>query len=149
MKYVFYVKEVWVRTPRSLHTERLYTLAAPGPVRKASVMGPRRVVTRRPQTGRLHRKIVKAGPRWRPGPGVALTVGAAGSRAFGQTRVLGGRRVAGVVVSAACPQRVDGTVLWGLSVPRFTPVGAARRRPLEGGVAAMLHVHWLGGSTPG
>jgi hypothetical protein len=31
--------------------------------------------------------------------------------------VLGGRRVAGV----------------GLSVPRFIPVGAARRRPLEGG----------------
>jgi hypothetical protein len=75
---------------------------------------------------------------------------AAESGVFGQTRVLGGRRVAGVVVSAACPQRVDGTVLWSLSVPRFIPVGVARRRPLEGGgVAAMLHVHWLGGSTPG
>jgi hypothetical protein len=47
------------------------------------------------------------------------------------------------------PQRVDGTPLWGLNVPRFIPVGAARRRPLEGGVAVMLHVHWLGGSTPG
>jgi hypothetical protein len=31
-----------------------------------------------------------------------------------------------------------------------TTVGAARRRPLEGGgVAAMLHVHWLGGRKPG
>jgi hypothetical protein len=47
-------------------------------------------------------------------------------------------------------QRVDGTALRGLNVPRFIPVGAARRRPLEGGgVAVMLHVHWLGGSTPG
>jgi hypothetical protein len=52
---------VWMRTPRTLHTESLYTLAAPGPVRKASVMGPRRVVTRRPRTDRLHRKLFKAG----------------------------------------------------------------------------------------
>jgi hypothetical protein len=54
-------KGMWVHTPRNLHTDGLYTLAAPGPVRKASVMGPRRVVTRRPQTGRLHRELVKAG----------------------------------------------------------------------------------------
>jgi hypothetical protein len=84
---------VWMRTQRSSLTESsvrthesLYTLAAPGPVQKAAVMGPRRVVTRRPL-----------------GHGVALVVAAAESGAFGQTRVLGGRRVAGAVVFAACP----------------------------------------------
>jgi hypothetical protein len=69
-----------------------------------------------------------------------MVVAGAESGAFGQTRVLGGRRVAGVEISVAYPQTVDGTVLRGLSVPLFIPVGAARRRPLEGGVAAMLHV---------
>jgi hypothetical protein len=52
----------------SVHThESLYTLAAPGPVQKASVMGPRRVVTRKPQVGRLQGKLVRAGrneDRW-------------------------------------------------------------------------------------
>jgi hypothetical protein len=37
------------RTPRCSHSESLYTLAAPRPVRKASVMGSRHVVTRRPR----------------------------------------------------------------------------------------------------
>jgi hypothetical protein len=78
-----------------------------------------------------------------------LVVAGAESGAFGQTRVLGGHRVAGVEVSFPCPQTVDGTVLRALSVPLFISVGAARRRPLEGGVAAMLHVHWLGGRKPG
>jgi hypothetical protein len=61
--------DLWERTPRSLHTESLYTLAAPGPVRKASMMGPRRVVARRPQAGRLQRKLVKAGRDEDLGPG--------------------------------------------------------------------------------
>jgi hypothetical protein len=56
-------------TESSVRThESLYTLAAPGPVQKASVMGPRRMVTRRPQVGRLQRKLVRAGH------GVALAV---------------------------------------------------------------------------
>jgi hypothetical protein len=49
-------------TESSVRThESLYTLAAPGPVQKAAVMGPRCVVTRRPQVGRLQRKLVRAG----------------------------------------------------------------------------------------
>jgi hypothetical protein len=68
---------VWMRTQRSSLTESsvrthesLYTLAAPGPVQKAAVMGPRRVVTRRPHFGQLQRKLVKAGrneDRWATG----------------------------------------------------------------------------------
>jgi hypothetical protein len=62
--FVLYVLcYVWMRTQRSSLTESsrgsltessvrthesLYTLAAPGPVKKDSVMSPRRVVTRRP-----------------------------------------------------------------------------------------------------
>jgi hypothetical protein len=53
---------LWMRTQRSSLTESsvrthesLYTLAAPGSVQKAAVMGPRRVVMRRPQAGRLQR----------------------------------------------------------------------------------------------
>jgi hypothetical protein len=46
------------------------------------------------------------------------------------------------------PQRVDGTALWDLNVPRFIPVGAARRRPLKGGgghcYAAYSLARWIG-----
>jgi hypothetical protein len=65
----------------------------------------------------------------------ALVVTGAESGAFGQTRVLGGRRVAGVELSFACPQTVDGTLCRGLSAQHSL-------YPLEQPGAA----HWKVGS---
>jgi hypothetical protein len=149
---------LWVRITPCLHTEssvrtheRLYTLAAPGSVQKAAVMDPRRAVTRRPRLAGCNEDSSRltamkttetrntAGLRWCGVGSVRPNSGARRSQSRWRWSVL-------------CLPSDGGwhcTVLRALRATLFIPVGAARRRPLEGGVAAMLHIHSLGGRKPG
>jgi hypothetical protein len=135
---------LWMRITRCLHTESsvrthesLYTLAAPGSVQKAAVVDPGRVVTGRPRLAGCNEDHWSL-PVWSRERSAKL-----------------GCSVVAESLALKCPSFVlrrwmaHCTVLRALKAPLFIPVGAARRRPLEGGVAAMLHIHWLGGRKPG